>query len=499
MHISSLPGDFEVGTMGKEAREFIDLIGDMGFTYWQVLPLNPTVSGGSPYSGMSLFAGNPSFIDPSLLVDEGLLTAAEVNDVRLGSEMVSDLPPPDIKRLILYKKAFQRLDGAAMKELRAFAEKNKHWIYDYALFMIIRNEFDGVRWSKWPAIGLRLHKEDAVRDKLSEKENEMMFWVFIQHVFYKQLAALRKYANDRGVYIIGDMPIYASYDSSDVWANSHLYELNSKFAPKRVSGVPPDYFNKNGQLWCNPLYEWDTMKEDGYAWWMKRFEQALDIYDAIRIDHFRGFYSYWAVPNQNRTAKRGAWAKGPGTKLFTKVKRKFNDAFIIAEDLGDLDKATLDFYKKVGYPGMRVLQFGFENERDATHRPDNIIENCLAYTGTHDNNTIVGWYDTVSDEGKSLALKYCKYTPPEQGGAAIDMCMAWIETLFKTNAAIAIVPIQDMLALGAEARMNTPGTPAEAGNWAFRLTKDMIGQLDRNRLLQLNKKTKRAATASGKK
>jgi 4-alpha-glucanotransferase len=203
------------------------------------------------------------------------------------------------------------------------------------------------------------------------------------------------------------------------------------------------------------------------------------------------------VPNQNRTAKRGVWARGPGTKLFTKVKRKFSDAFIIAEDLGDLDKATLEFYKKVGYPGMRVLQFGFENEKDADHRPDNIVENCVVYTGTHDNDTIMGWYDSVGDDGKMMALKYCKYTPPEKGGAPIDMCMAWIETLFKTNAAIAIVPIQDMLSLGSEARMNTPGTPAEAGNWAFRLTKEMLNEVDRARFIKLNKKTGRSA--SGKK
>ncbi|MCL2162873.1 MAG: 4-alpha-glucanotransferase [Oscillospiraceae bacterium] len=490
MHLSSLPGEFECGTMGAEARSFIDMIAGMGYTYWQLLPINPVNVGMSPYSNQSLFAGNPSFIEPSYLVDEGLLTASEVNDTKPGLNENGPAASVDIKRLILLRKAYTRLTGEAMNAVKAFAAENEQWVYDYALFMILKNEYGDMAWNKWPAFGLRLYKEEAISEKRTEKEKDVMFWVYVQYLFYRQFEEMKKYANARGVYIIGDLPIYASHNSSDVWAGKKLFELNNKLVSRLVAGVPPDYFNKNGQLWGNPLYSWEEMKKDGFAWWLRRIDQGLRMFDIVRIDHFRGFYNYWAVPYQNKTAKRGTWLKGPGMSLFSKINKKYDSWRIIAEDLGDIDRAAKEFFKKVGYPGMRVMQFGFESKKDAAHITRNYVENCVAYTGTHDNDTILGWYRSVSPEVRKLSLEYCKCAVPDGEEGELEMCMSWIETLWNSKAALTIVPIQDLCGLGSEARMNTPGTVN--GNWSFRVTNELLERIDKNRIKELNTKTGRS-------
>jgi 4-alpha-glucanotransferase len=523
MHISSLPGPFATGTVGSEARAFVRQLSDMGCAYWQILPINHITEENSPYTNRSLFALNPNFIDLPALEGEGLLTRDEVGDVMLpGGQLAPDLAILEKKKLVLLRKAYSRIGDEKRAEVAAFAQKNASWLDSYALFAVLKNVFGDACWNEWPGIGLRLHKEDAVERAFAEYENDVMFWKYVQCTAYSQWAALKRYANDLGVGIIGDIPIYASYDSSDVWACNHLFQLNTKHIPKQVAGVPPDYFNKNGQLWCNPLYDWDEMKKDGYAWWMSRLENALEIYDIVRIDHFRGFHSYWAVPYANKTAKKGSWAKGPGMDIVRKMKARFSDSSFIAEDLGDVDAAVKRFFVSAGYPGMRVMQFGFGKGGDAAHKLKNIDELCVAYTGTHDNNTIVGWCGDAPGETRDAAFAELGLPPAGAAGAAgvaggtrasgaagaakasakgsppsdERICEAWIEALFQSQARLAIVPVQDLLHQGSESRMNFPGT-VSPGNWSYRVKEGQLESIRAQWLYALNKKTKRLNKFSG--
>ena len=494
MHISSLPGPFGTGTIGTEARNFARKLVEMGCTYWQILPINHLSEINSPYSNLSLFALNPSFIDLYALVEEGVLSAEEVGDIiTVPGHKSHDLRILEKKKLILLRRAFSRADEKTICEVHEFSEKNKAWLDSYAVFVVLKNVYGNLVWNEWPGIGLRLHKTDAVLKAYEEYENDVLFWKYIQYVAYKQWFAFKKDVNEIGIKIIGDLPIYASFDSADVWACNHLFCLNTKHIPKQVAGVPPDYFNRNGQLWGNPLYDWDEMKKDGYTWWMNRIQNALNLFDIVRIDHFRGIYSYWAVPFANKTAKKGEWLKGPGTDFVNVMKERFKDGAMIIEDLGYVDEDVAAFFNETGYPGMRVMQFGFGEEGNALHLTEHYIKNCVAYTGTHDNNSIIGWYEDVSDETARDSIN--KLFPDAVSMTDIktltnkEICHVWIDALFKSAADLAIVPIQDILYQDATSRMNTPGT--QEGNWSYRLNAHQISELDIPWIRELNTKYNR--------
>ena len=500
MHISSLPGPFGTGTLGSQARQFADLLAKMGCSYWQILPINHPSEGNSPYSSRSLFAINPNFIDLYALRDGGLLTDDEISDVHLpAGQKAIDYPILEKKRLILLRKAYSRIDSEMSERVAAFAAKHEGWLDAYALFVVLKNNFGDASWNEWPVIGLRLHKDDAIKQAFAEYESDIMFWKFIQCTAYSQWADFRQYVNGLGISIVGDIPIYASFDSSDVWADNRLFQLNTKHIPKRVGGVPPDYFNKNGQLWGNPLYNWAEMKQDGYKWWLGRLENALEICDVIRLDHFRGLYAYWAVPFANKTAKKGEWLKGPGMDLIKKMNARFSGKPFIMEDLGALDRNVKRFFESTGYPGMRVMQFGFGEDGGASHLTKNYPEECVAYTGTHDNNTILGWYDDVSELTKADSLKELGFPPadPENPISDRGLCRAWVENLFASKANLVVVPIQDLLYEGVEARMNYPGTQSPA-NWSYRADdRKLKSLLDVEWVAGLNEKYGRARGAGG--
>jgi len=495
MHISSLPGPFATGTLGRQAREFADLLARMGCSYWQILPINHPTESNSPYTSRSLFALNPNFIDLYSLEEIGLLTGDEISDIHIqpGQKAVES-SILEKKRLILLRKAYSRIDEQLLTELNCFSKEQAHWLDSYTLFIVLKNRFGNALWNEWPIIGLRLHKEDAIHEAYIEYEKEILFWKFIQFTAYRQWAEFRKYANGKGIKILGDIPIYAAFDSSDIWAGNRLFQLNTKHIPKRVAGVPPDYFNKNGQLWGNPLYDWAEMKKDGYKWWLSRIENALSLYDVIRLDHFRGLYAYWAVPFANKTAKKGEWLKGPGMDLMRRIKAKFPETPLIIEDLGSLDKQVKKFFESSGYPGMRVMQFGFGADGDAAHKAENFPEDCVAYTGTHDNNTILGWYDEVPELVKAASFKDLGISAanPAEPVSDKDICKAWIDRLFSSDANLAIVPIQDLLYEGSESRMNYPGTVSPS-NWAYRTDNRIIDAvLDVGWVAGLNEKYGRA-------
>ena len=513
MHISSLPGPFEIGTMGSDAKRFIRQVAEMGCSYWQILPLNHLGDSRSPYSCRSLFALNPAFIDVYEFTASGLLSASEitegtsVDDAKQQSEAAS---VTEKKRLILMRKAFSRLDAEQAAQVRAFADRHKGWLDDYALFCALKNKFDGLHWYEWTDIGLRLHKADALQKARESLGNDIFFWQFIQWAAYGQWSESKSFANSYGVYVIGDIPIYASFDSSDVWSHSELFQLNTKHIPKQVAGVPPDYFNRTGQLWGNPLYDWDNMRKDGFAWWMSRIENALGIYDIVRIDHFRGFHTYWSVPFANKTAKKGEWELGPGMDFVKRLKACFPDAPVVVEDLGDLDADAKRFFADAGFPGMRVMQFGFGRDSTPEHRLKDFGENCVAYTGTHDNNTVVGWYedadqDSRLDSYRDLGLlKPYKRRAPAAGKDASEipsftgkkLSRAWVEALFKSDARVAIAPIQDLLAQGGESRMNLPGSESPK-NWSYRVQADELRSLDIKWVKKLNTASKRYAYKDG--
>ena len=495
MHISSLPGPFGTGTLGIHARNFADLLARMGCTYWQILPINHSAEGNAPYSSRSLFALNPNFIDLYEFEETGLLTKDEISEVHLQpGQKANDFQFLEKKRLILLRKAYSRISPEVLAQVKSFADEHASWLNAYALFVVLKNNFNDAPWNEWPMIGLRLHKDDAIKQAYSEYENDILFWKFIQYIAYSQWIDFRKYVNKLGINIVGDIPIYASFDSSDVWADNHLFQLNTKHIPKRVGGVPPDYFNKNGQLWGNPLYDWTEMKQDGYKWWLRRIENALSIYDMVRLDHFRGLYTYWAVPFANKTAKKGEWLKGPGMDLIRKIRARFPDMPFIMEDLGSIDRNVKRFFESTGYPGMRIMQFGFGADGDPIHLVKNYPAECVAYTGTHDNNTILGWYDDVSELTKASSLKELGLSPPDPENPISDreLCRAWIENLFKSKANLVIIPIQDLLYEGVEARMNFPGTISQS-NWSYRVDERKLkSMLDADWIAELNNKYGRA-------
>lgn len=487
MPLFSLPGPFGIGCMGPEAIDFAKILSEANVEWWQVLPLNPTSAGDSPYQCLSAYAGNPYFIDLRPLVEKGLLTQEECREETYhGPEDEIDYGWLFQRRDLLLHKAYARLSRKQMAKIEAFAQ-NQSWLKDYALFSSIKKYYNHAPWWQWPDEGLRLHDKEALATFENEEKDEICYTWFVQHEFWQQWNRLKEKIHELGVRIIGDMPIYVAADSADVWAESHYFEMDENHQFERVAGVPPDYFSKNGQLWGNPLYRWDRLAENDYAWWKKRIAAALDFYDVVRIDHFRGFESYWAVPAGEKTAKKGVWEKGPAMKLFDHIFKAFPDAPIIAEDLGDINDSVRSFLRKTGLPGMKVLQFAFDPYFDATDRPHSYKRNMVAYSGTHDNDTLLGWLDQCDDSEWQLICDYFGFEPDERKKILAEprTTEVFMRTLWQSVADLVVAPAQDLVGLGSEARINTPGT--QTGNWRFRFTQNQLEGIDCDWLARLTK------------
>ncbi|HWS30877.1 MAG TPA: 4-alpha-glucanotransferase [Clostridia bacterium] len=461
LHISSLPSPYGIGTLGKEARSFADFLKAAGQTYWQMLPVGQTGYGDSPYQPFSTFAGNPYFIDLDELKNDGLLTSDELGTVLWGENARAvDYGRIYEYRFAILKRAFDRARTRDFSEAEAFFEENADWLDDYALFMAVKAHFDMHSWYTWDD-DIRLRKPCAIKRYRSLLSEEIRFYSYLQYLFFKQWKVFRTYVNGIGIKLIGDLPIYVSPDSADVWADPSCFRLDENAFPTFVAGVPPDYFSSTGQLWGNPLYAWDHHKKAGYAWWLKRFAAAAELFDTLRIDHFRGFESYWSVPYGDVTAERGTWEKGPGLELIDAVKLRFPRLSIIAEDLGVMTDAVRKLLRASGFPGMKVLQFAFDAGEENDYLPHTYTRNCVCYTGTHDNDTLAGWLYGASEHDRAFMKEYLGLNGGE--GLAHGVMRGGLSSV----AALFIAPMQDHLGLGSDCRMNRPSTLG--GNWAWRL------------------------------
>lgn len=462
MHISSLPGKYSCGSFGESAKRFIDFLKECGFSYWQVLPFCPVDEYNSPYKSYSTFAGNPYFVDLDVLFKKGLLTQEELLMAEQKSPYLCEFERLLSERFELLMKASKRV--ADRGAIERFVEE-KPYVASFCRFMALKTANGNVEWQKWT-------REEYDKD-------ELFMWQFIQFEFFTQWAEIKKYANEKGIGIIGDIPFYVSPDSADVWANREMFQLDSKGYPTSVAGVPPDYFSEDGQLWGNPLYDWKKMKADGYKWWLDRVEFMLEIFDGLRIDHFRAFEAYWAVDAAETTAKNGEWRKGPEMDLVAKIRDAAGEKLIIAEDLGLITKEVEELVEKSGFPGMRVFQFGFFGG-ESTHRPHNYKENCIAYAGTHDNNTLLGYLWELDENSRREMLEYCGYTD----GDWTQGLPAMIRTIWQSSAGTVMFTIQDLLGYGADTRLNFPGRAEN--NWRYRVTAEQIQSVDKARFRRLN-------------
>lgn len=485
MHVSSIPSEYGIGVFDKNCISFIDKLKEMNFGYWQVLPFNPVDNANSPYCSSSAFAGNYMFIDPKMLLDMGLCTQQEVDENKYnGSPYTADYEFAGEKRLTLLKKAFLRIDAELAQKIKEFESENP-WVVDFSLFMALKEANEQKAWWEWD-------KEYARYDLFIEKhrydfEERSAFWRFVQFIFFEQWKDIKAYANKNGIAVIGDMPIYVAMDSVDVWSNLELFKIDEKtLKPQKVAGVPPDYFSEDGQLWGNPLYDWEKMETDGYQWWLNRLDNSLKTYDVVRIDHFRAFASYWEIPADSETAKNGSWAEGPRMKFFDKVFEKFPDAPIIAEDLGIFGEDVVKLLEDTGFPGMKVVQFGFEPDGDSSHLPHNADRNSVNYVGTHDNNTILGWLWEADERQRAFALDYVGFEGGNwgDGGYYSKSCRKVIEAVWKSSSNTAIIAFQDMCGFGSDARMNIPSVPEK--NWRFRTTTETINSVDAEYFKKIN-------------
>ncbi len=462
MPMSSLPSPYGVGSMGRAAFEFVDFLAAAGQKYWQLLPLGPTGFGDSPYSSYSSFAGNPYLIDLDLLIEEGLLTRKEVKSFKWGSNPAQ----VDYERLYegrfpLLRKAFERGRESLREEIDAFGRENGRWLSEYCLYMAVKAHFDMKSWTEWPDEAIRRHRPEALQEYGLKLADEVDYWKFIQFLFFRQWEALREYAVEKKVKLIGDVPIYVAMDSADVWSEPQFFQLDERNTPKAVAGVPPDPFTEDGQLWGNPLYDWDRMKADGYGWWIRRIEGATRLFDVLRIDHFRGMESYWAVPYGEKTAKNGEWKQGPGMSLVGVLTSWFHGTEFIAEDLGYLTPAVRKLLADSGLPGMKVMEFAFDAHGDSDYLPHCCCENSVCYLGTHDNDTVLGWLETTSEEDAEFARRYMHVTEDE------GWCWGMIRSGMATSSRLFVALMQDLLELDGSARMNVPGT--DSRNWRWRM------------------------------
>lgn len=484
LHISSMPSPYGVGVFDKNAKEFIDIISDMGFSYWQVLPFNPTDNANSPYCSPAAFAGNYIYINPEGLRDMGLIGEEDVKEnIYNDTPYTADYEWAREKRLATLKKAFLNINDALAKEIKEF-EINNPWLTDYSVFMAVKEQENMKPWWQWSEEHAKYF--ECIKDIYSY-ENSAAFWKFVQYIFFKQWFEIKEYANKKGIAIIGDMPIYVAMDSMDVWSNLSMFKIDEKdLKVEKVAGVPPDYFSEDGQLWGNPIYDWEAMEKDDYSWWISRIGSALKTYDAVRIDHFRAFASYWEVPADSSTAKVGEWVDGPKMKLFNKVFEKYPNAPVIAEDLGTFGEDVIKLLEDTGFPGMKVVQFGFDPNGDSSHLPHNATQNSINYLGTHDNNTLLGWLWEASEDERRFALDYCGFDGDNwgDGGYCSPSCRKIIETVWKSSSNVAIIAFQDMCGFGNDARMNIPGVPEK--NWRFRTTMDTIRNIDRDYFKKIN-------------
>lgn len=474
LHISSLPSKHGIGTFGKEAYRFVDFLEKANQRLWQILPLGPTSYGDSPYQTFSAFANNPYFIDLDFLVKEKLLTPSEIKPLirEVGNVNYEELYNT---RFVVLKKAFRRFlpNDAYVK----FLEDQKLWLHDYALFMTLKFMHEGKAWSEWHD-HYRLRDEDALNKLEIEQTEEINFWKFVQFKAFEQWQNLKKYANDRNIEIIGDMPIYVAFDSSDAWANPYLFEFDHDRKPVLVAGVPPDNFSADGQLWGNPIYNWKYMKEQNYQWWVERVRAQSNDFDIIRIDHFIGFVNYFAIPYGEKTAKNGNWLKGPGIELFDAIKAQLGQKNIIAEDLGVVTDEVRAVIKKTGFPSMKLTQFAFDPSESSDYLPYNYEKNTIVYTGTHDNETTKTWFEKLDKK----SLRFClEFINDPKGKNKIE---SFIKMTLSSVSNLCVIPMQDYLELGSEGRMNTPSTVGS--NWQFRINQKDVHAKLANRIKKLS-------------
>ncbi len=478
LHPTSLPGKYGIGTLGQNARDFVDFLSKAKQRYWQLLPLGPTGFADSPYQCFSAHAGNPNLIDLEELVRERwldrteLLQSPDFDQDRVDFERVQEF------RKSLLEKAYRRFAGnqdpTVKLRYRNFVKENYRWLNDYALFQAIKSHFDGKPWNLWEK-KIRERDPEAMTHFQRLLREEIEYHKFLQYLFFKHYFSLKSYAHKKSIRIIGDLPIYVALDSADTWANPTIFEFDSDMNPQRVGGVPPDYFSEDGQLWGNPLFRWKENRDDVFRWWAERIETNLNLFDIIRIDHFRGFEAYWAVPATETTARNGEWIEGPGKDFFTYLTEKFGSIPFIAEDLGVITPAVDKLREEFNFPGMKILSFAFDSSETNNYIPYTYIKNCVVYTGTHDNDTIVGWFESASDDDRKYLLEYLNSSGDEIHWKMIRL--AW-----SSVANTAIVPMQDLLGLDGTGRMNVPGTTVN--NWRWRakekdLSEELAGKLDR--------------------
>lgn len=484
LNISSLPGEFGIGGFSKDCDRFIEEIAQMGFHWWQVLPLTVVGAGNSPYSGHSAFAGNYLYIDP---YETGLLDSREIDSLKYHGEIyLTDYEHAKYAKKRLLEICVSRLNDAKKKEIADFCDENREWLIDYALFMAIKDENSGKPWYEWDK-KLRERDKDALSEFEKTHADALLFYYFEQYEFFRQWKRVKDVAHSYGVGIIGDIPIYVCHDSADVWCNRRIMQLDKEGFPKKVAGVPPDYFSEDGQLWNNPLYDYKEMAKDGYKWFVGRIIHNLEMYDVLRIDHMRGLYEYWAVPYGETTAKNGKWEAGPKMELWNALRKKIKNPPIIAEDLGAEDPKVIEYVEETGFPGMRVLQFGFDGRRDNIHLPYNYPKNVVAYTGTHDNDTSLGWAYSLDDATRDKVMSFVNCVDTGgwgAGGGGCPITRAMIRSLMASSADLVVFPLQDLCGFGSDTRMNTPGV-AE-GNWRYRTNYGAISMIDRGFISSLN-------------
>ena len=489
MHISSLPGKYGIGSFGQSAYDFVDFLVRTKQRYWQILPLGTTSYGDSPYQSFSAFAGNTYFIDFDILIEEGLLNEADVKGADFGDDprKVDYAKIFDARRPIMEKAVARFLKAEDLSDYESFVEENAAWLEVFAEYMAIKEHFDNLAWTEWPDEAIR--RRDAAslasyREKLADK---LTYHRVTQYLFFKQWLRLKAYANEHHIEIVGDMPIYVAADSADVWAQPHFFKTDAVGKPTCVAGCPPDEFSETGQLWGNPIYDWEAMDKDGYAWWIERLRESFKIYDIVRIDHFRGFESYWEVPADSETSATGKWVKGPDYKLFAAVKEALGDLNIIAEDLGFMTDEVIELRERTGFPGMKILQFAFNPDDESIDSPHLAPNNSVMYTGTHDNNTVLGWYkDEIDDATRQYMAQYTNRKEYE------TVPHAMLRTIFASVSFMAIATMQDLLELDGAARMNYPSTIG--GNWTWRMTAEELNPIIEGELYSLTKTYRRMNT-----
>ena len=483
LHITSLPSNYGIGSLGKAAFDYIDFLKSSGLGLWQICPIGPTASGNSPYSCYSSFAGNPLFIDLDILQEQGLLEKKDLEtDIEFIKNKTEYNKVKEFKNQI-FRKAYKNFHPD--NEFEEFCDTHDLWLDNYAFFMALKDHFNGKSWQEWDE-DIKFNKQAAHKKYHLELEDDILFHKFLQFQFYKQWDDLYSYACENNIKIIGDIPIYVTMDSADAWANPELFQFDDNLEPTRVAGVPPDYFSKTGQLWGNPLYDWKRMEENGFRWWVKRIKHLTKLIDIIRIDHFIGFVNYWSVPAEDDTAVNGEWIDVPTIKFFNTVKKELGSLPIIAEDLGAVTDEVRAMRDHFNFPGMKILRFAFGDGMEHEFLPHNYPENCVVYTGTHDNTTIKAWYENASKKERKFLHKYLNYDGD-------DVVWKVIELAFESRAVFSIIQMQDFLELGEEARFNRPGT--KDGNWEWRLKSSRVNEELVKRIHKLAKEANRIPKA----